>query len=175
MGGRPTKQYVAALRECKDAVLTALKESAATWDISPARVLDEVNAAFSNGLAEIHRFIPELDPEIHELPTLLPTHISTMIMQRDNGWIKILQEFEVVHLLEDRGSIAHRQRRVMAQGNKIEKILQDLYTTDNVEGMLMLCRPYVNEDAEVAKHFATPGLVGFPSLQAQQGLPWAFI
>ncbi|KAJ7248565.1 hypothetical protein B0H12DRAFT_1123295 [Mycena haematopus] len=189
--GRPTNEHAAAARKCRGQVLNLIKTLAEEHGISPARVLDEVTSAFSGASSrarnpwniyskmathpdwagtEVRRIMPEFDPARHELPTLHAEHLSFMYkaFQKehadDDRYLKILHEFETVHLLGSETTVAQRQRRVMNAAKKMERLMDGLRDTDKVEGMFLLCGSYVNDDAEVAHCYATLGLTEFPSV-----------
>jgi hypothetical protein len=148
--GRPTKEHVAAVRQCRGEMLTLIKSLAEEHGISPARVLDEITSAFSGASSrvrnpwniyckmathpdwstrEVQRIAPHFDPATHDMPTLLPEHLSTMYQRfieahPDQGHLKILQDFEQLHVLGAETTIALRQRRVTSAAKKIQHVVR---------------------------------------------------
>jgi hypothetical protein len=149
--GRPTKEHVAAARECRGQVLMLIKTLAEEHGISPARVLDEVTSAFSGAsprvknpwniyckmathpdwsTREVQRIIPHFDPASHEFPTLHSEHLSLMYQgfiaehAVDDGYLKILDDFEALHILGSETTVSQRQRRVISAAKKIQHVVR---------------------------------------------------
>jgi hypothetical protein len=114
-------------------------------------VLDEVTSAFSGASSrvknpwniyckmathphwsktEIRCLIPHFDPDHHEMPTLKAEHLSFMYQgfqeehAADDAYLKILDDFEALHILGSETTIAQRQRRVMSAAKKIEHLVR---------------------------------------------------
>jgi hypothetical protein len=149
--GRPTKEHVAAVRECWRQVLNLIRELAEEHTISPARMLDEVTSVFSGAssrirnpwnlyckmathpdwsTAEIQRLNPDFDPASHELPALSSKHLSAMYQgfqqeyAANNEYLKILEDFHSLHSLTAETKLYQRQRRVTSAANKIEQMVR---------------------------------------------------
>ncbi|KAJ7923349.1 hypothetical protein B0H13DRAFT_1864975 [Mycena leptocephala] len=163
--GRPTKEHVAAVRECRRQVLNLIRELAEEHTISPARMLDEVTSVFSGAssrirnpwnlyckmathpdwsTAEIQRLNPDFDPASHELPALSSKHLSAMYQgfqqeyAANNEYLKILEDFHSLHSLTAETKLYQRQRRVTSAANKIEQMLVELRDSDKVEILSLL-------------------------------------
>ncbi|KAJ7828413.1 hypothetical protein B0H13DRAFT_2373236 [Mycena leptocephala] len=141
--GRPTKEHVAAARECRRQVLMLIKTLAEEHGISPARVLDEMAMHPDWSTREVQRIIPHFDPASHEFPTLHSEHLSLMYQgfiaehAVDNGYLKILDNFEAL-ISSGRNNGFQRQRRVISAAKKIQHVVDELRDTDKVEGMFFL-------------------------------------
>ncbi|KAJ7251181.1 hypothetical protein B0H12DRAFT_1071979 [Mycena haematopus] len=189
--GRPTKEQTAALHKCRGRVLALLKTLRDEYKISPARVLDEVTKVYKGTAsrsknpwniycqmakhpdyceAEIQRILPTFECDAHEMPTLSQDHISQMYQAfqaayvEDDEYLKVLQDFESVHMWEGEPTVAQRQRKVTRSAKRIERVMDDLRDSERVEGMFVLCGSSVNADSDLGHHYATSGLAEFTSV-----------
>ncbi|KAJ6578350.1 hypothetical protein B0H19DRAFT_1253595 [Mycena capillaripes] len=186
--GRPTKEQTAALHTCRRRILALLRDLGLEYNVSAACLLDEVSKAFKGTMlrvknpwniycwmarhpdwcgSEVRRILPDFDANCHQMPTLSPDHLSQMCQgfQEEYGehdeYLRLLKDYEEVHMLEAEPTIVQRQQRVSRAVKEMKCTLDELRDTDQVEGMFVLCGSSVNVDNKIGHHFAASGLAEF--------------